>query len=154
MYFLHTQSPDSTEYLLDSISELSQAAGFNIELWLSIGMPIILLIVCSILKHTVGVGLKEIKGFELFTEMAIDLLPIFGAFIVGRFFLESTGTRVLLSSILIVGVIAAVTMIVTIFRRFADYWKRGSATNVYKAFGFLVAEYLLDIGCVILIFKI
>ena len=82
------------------------------------------------------------------------LLPIFGAFIVGRFFLESTGTHVLLSSVLMVGIITVVTVIVTILRRYADYWRRSSDTNMCKAFGCLVAEYLLDIGCVILIFKI
>jgi len=157
MKLLQILPPDSAGQIADTVTEVAEVvetSAISAELWVSIVMPIILLVICSVLKHTLAVGPKKIQVFDLISEMAVDLLPIFGAFIIGRFFLESSSTEVLLLSSLMVGIIAVVTLIVTILRRIANHWIIASKPKLLGAYSLLTLEYVLDVFCVFLIFKI
>lgn len=138
----------------DAVTMIVNSSGMNVELWGSIAMPIIILVFCSLAKYTIGVGLKEIKWFDLFAEMAIDVLTIFGTFVIGRYFLLTSSQSVLMSSSGKIGIMAVAIVIVAVFRRFANQFLLRSKPSYCGAGIMLFLEYLFDVLCIVLIFKV
>lgn len=151
---LPTSVTDSLSVIKVDLSAFTGATGMNAELLGAIGMPFIILLFCSLAKNVVAVGFKDIKWFDFFAEMAIDLLTIFGTFVIGRYFLITSSQAVLMSSSEKVGIIAIAILIVSVCRRAAHHLMQKSKPSYVGAGSMLFLEFLFDVLCFIVVFKV
>ena len=80
-----------------AVTDASKTVAMNSDIWGSIIVPFALLLFFSLAKYVVGVGIKDIRWIDFFAEIAIDMLSIFGAFIIGRYVILSSTSLVLIS---------------------------------------------------------
>ncbi len=136
------------------LSAFIGSSEMNAELLGAIVMPFIILLFCSLVKNVVAVGLKDIKWFDFFAEMAIDLLTIFGTFVIGRYFLITSSQAVLMSSSEKVGILALAIIIVSLFRQAAHYFLKKSKPSYFGAGSMLFLEFLFDVLCFIVVLNV
>lgn len=74
---------DHTEYIL---------------LWTSLICPVVLLLMFSLIKYSVGVVREKIQWYRMFAEIPIDLLSIFSALILSRYFIEDQSLLLIISA--------------------------------------------------------
>lgn len=154
MLLLQVQPPDSTGHFISKMVEVSETTAINPELWDSFIIPLSLLIFFSLIKYGQGVALKEIKWYDFAAEMAIDLLSIFGAYIVGRYLLVTSSSIVLLSSVGKVVILMFLAVVISLLRRLVHIFMDKSHPQYWGTGGILLLEYAIDVFCIILIFKI
>lgn len=149
-----TSVTDSLSLFGVDLSALIGSSEMNAELLGAIVMPFIILLFCSLAKNVVAVGFKDIKWFDFFAEMAIDLLTIFGTFVIGRYFLITSSQAVLMSSSEKVGIIAIAILIVSVCRRAAHHLMQKSKPSYVGAGSMLFLEFLFDVLCFIVVLKV
>ena len=141
-----------TTALVGAAADVSEVAVKNSEFWSSIVIPFALLLFFSLAKYVIGVGIKEIRWVDLFAEIAIDVLSIFGAFIIGRYFLTTSTQQVLMSCTGKLAVLIVMAFIVSLLRKGIHSLMSKSEPSYAGIGGLLLLEYALDIFCIIMIF--
>ena len=113
-------------------------------------MPFLLLVIFSMGKYIVAVGVDKIDYYDFFAEMAIDLLSIFSSFIIGRFIIKTNTQAGLITAFNILAFMALCAIILCVVRRKVMSMRAISNVNM-KNVGLVVAsEYLVDVTCLIL----
>lgn len=141
----------------DSLSQEDILTGFvdysimNVEVLDSVFLPIIILIICSLVKYVVAIELRSIDWFGFISEMAIDLLTIFGSFLIGQYSLVSSRPGAFQFVMAKVGIIAIALIIVSILRRAAFYFKQKSTPSYFEAGSMIFMEYLSVCVCFVIV---
>lgn len=147
-------SVDTAMNVADSVSNALGAVACKQKLVSMLDMlllPLILLCLFSAMKNLVAVGEEKIDAIDFFAELAVDLLSIFSSFIIGRYFLESNPSSILLSAVKVVGFMAMCVIVLCYIRR-KIMGMRGTSQYTGKGVAWWIAgEYALDIISLILI---
>lgn len=122
------------------------------ELFGSLLMPFVLLIVFSLIKGLVGVKVDEVDWYDFFAELAIDLLSIFSSFIIGRYILENSSSGILIGSFELIGIFAIGVLILSFVRRLVNKLCLTSNANMSCVKCLVMAEYGVDLFCLCIIF--
>lgn len=149
MLLLQVQPSDTTSQTIKAVSD----AAVTIGVWDSIIIPVAILLFFSLVKYVSGRISKINIWFDFAAEVAIDILTVFVAFIIGRNFLSSTAQTVLIVSMGKIVIIAVVAIILSLIRLGVNNAMQKSAPECIKAGGLLLLEYCLSVGCIIMIFK-
>lgn len=113
-------------------------------------LPIVLLVLFTSVKYIVGVALSDIDWLDFLAEMAIDLLSIFSAFIIGRYVVKASGSELLINAFTMLFVMAVFAFILCLIRRRikANYGR--SDLSFFRKTGWLIfCEYVVDLACLI-----
>lgn len=144
---------DSAAKAITAVGDAAQAPLSEAMVLLSaILMPLLVLSIFSVVKYTVGVGIEKIDWIDLFAEMAIDLLSIFSSFIIGRFILETSSSSLLIGAFKVIGVMALGVLILCLLRRCVGKERTTSTVRIGRIRWYIVAEYGIDVLCLILMF--
>lgn len=149
MLLLQIQPSDTISRSIKAISDTSEMAG----IWDSFIIPLAILFFFSLIKYVTGTAFKTVVWFDFMAEMAIDVLSIFVAFVVGRYFLLSSSSDVLISNTGKIFVIVVVAIILSLFRVIVHNCMLKSKPNYWGAGAMLFLEYLFSVICIIMIFK-
>lgn len=149
MLLLQEQSPVATG---QAIKDVSDAAG-TIGVWDSIIIPCAILLFFSLVKYFSGRIVNRNIWFDFFAEVAIDILTVFVAFIIGRHFMSSTTQNILITSTGKIAVIVVVAIILSLIRVGVNDAMLKSEPKLFKAGGLLILEYILSVSSIIMIFK-
>ena len=119
----------------------------------SIIVPVIILLIFSLFKSIIAVGVKEIDVIDFLADMAIDLLSIFSSFIIGRYFLITSEPTILLKAIVIVLSMILCVALLCCLKRWANHL-RGIGNFKGKLIGVIIAgEYFIDSICLLVMLK-
>ena len=149
MLLLQTQPTDSTSQVLKVVSEVAESSG----MWDSLVIPIAILVFFSLIKYVSGRIINTHIWFDFAAETAIDILTVFVAFIIGRYFLTTTSQDVLISSMGKIAIISVVAIILSLIRVKVNGYMFRSKPPLLKVGGLLFFEYCLSVFCIIMIFK-
>jgi hypothetical protein len=149
MLFLQVNPSDTTRQAIKAVSDATQTIG----VWDSIIIPVAILLFFSLIKYFTGRIAKNRIWFDFAAEAAIDILSVFVTFIIGRNFMSSTSSALLISSTGKIAIIAVVAIILSLIRVGVNKAMLKSNPELVKAGGLLLLEYSLSVSCVIMIFK-
>lgn len=149
MLLLQAQPTGTTSQFLKVVSEMSKSSG----MWDSLVIPIAILVFFSLIKYVSGRIMNTHIWFDFAAETAIDILTVFVAFIIGRYFLTTTSQDVLISSTGKIAIIGVVAIILSLIRVGVNGYMLRSKPALLKAGGLLFLEYFLSVCCIIMIFK-
>ena len=152
MVLLQMQVQDSVAQVADTLSNMYGLSVVDSMIWDSIVIPVALLVLVSLIKYTIGVDVKGIKWIDFFAEMSVDLLTVFGAFIIGRYFVLASSSFTLLLSIGKVLIIVCAIFFNSLLRRSMSQLIMQSKLSYFKIGYKLFLEYLIAICCLALIF--
>lgn len=148
MLLLQVQSSDTTQHAIKAVSDAAETIG----IWDSIIIPIAILLFFSLVKYVSGQISNRSLWFDFAAEAAIDILTVFVAFIIGRYFLSSTAQTVLIISTGKIAIIAVVAIILSLIRVGVNKAMLKSDPQYVKAGGLLILEYILSVSCITMIF--
>ena len=143
------QLNDTTSQALKDATDVVKVSG----IWDSIIIPVAILLFFSLVKYVSGRLMKKSIWFDFAAETAIDILTVFVAFIIGRFFLTTTASDVLISSMGKIAIIVVVAIILSLCRVGVNDYMCRSEPAFLKAGGLIFLEYVLSVCCIIMIFK-
>lgn len=149
MLLLQVQPPDTAGHALKAVSDAAETIG----VWDSIIIPIAILLFFSLVKYVSGRIANRSIWFDFAAEVAIDILTVFVAFIIGRYFMSSTAQDILITSTGKIAVIVLVAIILSLLRAGVNDAMLKSDPKFFKAGGLLLLEYILSVSCIIMIFK-
>ena len=149
MLLLQAQSTDTTTQVLKAVSDVAESSG----MWDSLVIPIAILVFFSLIKYVSGRIMNKNIWFDFAAETAIDILTVFVAFIIGRYFLTTTSQDVLISSMGKIAIISVVAIILSLIRVEVNGYMFRSKPPLLKVGGLLFFEYCLSVFCIIMIFK-
>jgi hypothetical protein len=149
MLLLQVQQPDTTGYAIKAVSDATETVG----VWDSIIIPIAILLFFSLVKYVSGRIANRSLWFDFAAEVAIDILTVFVAFIIGRYFLSSTPQNILITSMGKIVVIVVMAIILSLIRGGVNDAMLKSDPKLFKVGGLLLLEYILSVSCIIMIFK-
>lgn len=150
MLLLQAQSSSTTAQTIKLVSDTAEVVG----VWDSFVIPIAIVLYFSLNKYVTGKVIKKSVWFDFASETAIDILAVFVAFIIGRFFLTTTSQYVLILNAGKIFIIAVLSIILSLIRVRVNSMMLKSDPSFWKAGGLLILEYVLCIGCIIMIFKL
>lgn len=148
MSLLYVQPSDTIRQTIKAVSDVAETIG----VWDSIITPVAILLFFSLVKYGYGRIMKKSTWFDFAAEMAIDILAVFVAFMIGRNFLSSTAPVILITSTGKMAIIVAVVLILSLIRGSVNNAMQKSEPKFIKAGGLLLLEYCLSVGCIIMIF--
>lgn len=149
MILLQVPESDTTTQTLRVVSNVIEETG----IWDSIVIPVAILLFFSLVKYVSGRMMKRDIWLDFAAETAIDILTVFVAFIIGRYFLTSTSQDVLISSAGKIFIIAVVAILLSLMRVWINGIMLNSKPKLCKAGFLLCLEYVLSVSCIIMIFK-
>jgi len=149
MLLLQAQPTDATSQALKAVSDVAESSG----MWDSLVIPIAILVFFSLIKYVSGRKMNNIIWFDFAAEAAIDILAVFVAFIIGRYFLTTTSQDVLISSSGKIAIMGVVAIILSLIRVGVNGYMLRSKPALLNAGGLLVLEYCLSVFCIIMIVK-
>ncbi len=146
---MQAQPTDTTSQALKVVSDVTESSG----MWDSLVIPVAILVFFSLIKYVSGRLMNKSIWFDFAAETAIDILTVFVAFIIGRYFLITTSQDVLISSTGKIAIIGVVAIILSLIRVGVNNYMLRSKPALLKAGGLLFLEYFLSVSCLIMIFK-
>ena len=149
MLLLQAQPTDTTSQAMKAVSDIAESSG----MWDSLVIPIAILVFFSLIKYVSGRIMNKNIWFDFAAETAIDILTVFVAFIIGRYFLTTTSQDVLISSTGKIAIIGVVAIILSLIRVGVNNYMLRSKPALLKAGGLLFLEYFLSVSSIIMIFK-
>lgn len=149
MLLLQAQPTDTTSQAMKAVSDIAESSG----MWDSLVIPIAILVFFSLIKYVSGRLMNKSIWFDFAAETAIDILTVFVAFIIGRYFLTTTSQDVLISSTGKIAIIGVVAIILSLIRVGVNNYMLRSKPALLKAGGLLFLEYFLSVSSIIMIFK-
>lgn len=149
MMLLQVQPSDTTRQVIKAVSDAPETIG----VWDSFIIPVAILLFFSLVKYGYGRVMNNSIWFDFAAEVAIDILTVFVAFIIGRYFLSSTDQTILITNMGKIVIIVIVAILLSLMRVGVNNAMRKSEPKLLKAGGLLCLEYILSVGCIIMIFK-
>lgn len=153
MFLLQVAVDNAAKVFTEGAGESSPATSSEALILLSaMLMPFIFLLIFSVIKYTVGVGIDKVDWIDLLAEMAIDLLSIFSSFIIGRYILETSSSSILINAFKVIGFMALGVLVLCIIRRFVVRERSTSTARIGRIRWYIAAEYVIDALCLFLMF--
>lgn len=124
-----------------------------ILLWISLICPIILLLIFSLIKYAVGIFRENIQWHRMFAEIPIDLLSIFSALILSRYFIADQSLLLIISacSLILLSILFAIGACIA--RTWIHNRLDWSSPPYCKIAISTVAMYIFTLGWLIVIFR-
>lgn len=143
-FILDSSGDSKVSRLLSVLSSQENAA--------AILLPTLLLLLFSIIKYFIAVAASEIDWHDFFSEMAIDLLSIFSAFIIGRYVVVGSSSETLIMALIMFFLLMISALILSYLRRkMKSLLSRSSDASLCRVLSIIIGEYVVDIVCLVLI---
>ena len=141
--------------LIETASTASQQLSSQFNLWASLAFPLVVLVVYSLMKYTIGTDLKQIKKLDFFAELPIDILSV-GATLILSYHISNSGQEFVAAkaqTFLVITLLIA--LIECVLRRYSIQWQESPNENIRKrSLGVIASLWLFSIGWLIFIYNI